>query len=112
NGTSNLVNAVRACDARRLGAAEAVVLPKYSEIRHRLLIALRCCLNKRSFASMQDLLYHEELRLVSGNPSICVPAEHTIQRDIERLYEGLGPSLTAYFKVWFYICADVSMLTT
>ncbi|KAI0070264.1 hypothetical protein K474DRAFT_878261 [Panus rudis PR-1116 ss-1] len=99
SGTSNLVSAVRACDARRQHASQAKDVPGYTLAHHRMLIVIRCARRKRSFRSVQDAEYLEELQLVAQDPTISVPCERTIQRDTERLYEGLAPSLTAYFKV-------------
>ena len=72
----------------------------YTEARHRALIAVHCAARKRSFNSVADPEHLEELQLVSQNLNVAVPSPHTVQRDVERLYEGFAPLVTAYFKVF------------
>ncbi|KAH9935413.1 uncharacterized protein B0H18DRAFT_833547, partial [Fomitopsis serialis] len=62
-------------------------------------IAVRCAAQKRTFNSVADPEYLTEMQLVSGNPDIRLPSPHTVQRDVERLYEGMAAQLTSYFQV-------------
>ena len=65
----------------------------------RALTAVLCAARKRSFQSVTDKEFVQLLRHVSGNPNLCTPSEHTVQRDVERLYEGIAPLVTSYFQV-------------
>lgn len=69
----------------------------YSETLHRVIIAVRCAVYKRPFNMVADPPYIHELQLLL--PNIRVPAPITVQRDVERLYEGTASLVTAYFKV-------------
>ncbi|KAI0312270.1 hypothetical protein OF83DRAFT_1027727, partial [Amylostereum chailletii] len=70
----------------------------YTEARHRTIIALRCSASKRSFTSVHDPWYLYECRMLHGG-DVRLPSVQTIQRDVERLYVGLGPYLVQYFRV-------------
>ncbi|KAI0662355.1 hypothetical protein C8Q70DRAFT_555332 [Cubamyces menziesii] len=88
------------CNTRRgKGPQPATNIPPYSEPRHRVLVALRCARRKRSFLSVEDPEYLDELKLVSQNALIKRPSQTTVRDDVERLYEGLAPYLAAYFQV-------------
>ncbi|KAI0727718.1 hypothetical protein C8Q72DRAFT_743469, partial [Fomitopsis betulina] len=100
-GTTNLLNAAHKCD-REWSDAIAVENKgegsrTYSETLHRVIIAVRCAVYKRPFNMVADPPYIHELQLLC--PGICVPAPNTVQRDVERLYEGTASLVTAYFKV-------------
>lgn len=104
-GTTNLLNAARKCDENRSGAgavgnkdAGAVPPQTYSETLHRVIIAVRCAVYKRPFNMVADPPYVHELQLL--HPGIRVPAPITVQRDVERLYEGTAGLITVYFKVF------------
>ncbi|KZT68463.1 hypothetical protein DAEQUDRAFT_738690 [Daedalea quercina L-15889] len=76
-GTTNLLNASRRCD-------------KLWNTNWRL--------PERTIEKLNPK-YIEELRLVSQDPDIWVPSQHTVQQDVEQLYEGMAHLVTAYFKI-------------
>ncbi|KAI0326823.1 hypothetical protein GY45DRAFT_1258217, partial [Cubamyces sp. BRFM 1775] len=100
-GTSNFSKTARACDRRRGKEPSASpALPEYSQARHRAILATQCAARKRSFRSVEDPEHLEEIKLVcQQDPSVKVPSQETIRDDVERLYEGLAPLLSAYFQV-------------
>lgn len=104
-GTTNLRDAAIRCDKRRLNGKTSLVpatpgeVPVRSEAMLHVLTAVLCAARKRSFQSVTDKEFVRLLQHVSGNPTLCTPSEHTVQRDVERLYEGMAPLVTAYFKV-------------
>ncbi|KAI0721755.1 hypothetical protein C8Q72DRAFT_743994, partial [Fomitopsis betulina] len=70
--------------------------PQYTEAHHRALISVHVSAHKCSFLSVEDPEYIEELQLVSQNQNIKVPSEEMVWNDVETLYEGLAPCLSAY----------------
>ncbi|KAH9884326.1 hypothetical protein C8Q73DRAFT_625428, partial [Cubamyces lactineus] len=100
DGTTNFLNTARSCDQQRgIGPSPLSPLPPYTEARHRALIAVHLSARKRPFHSVEDPEYGKELRLVSQNRSLRTPSQETVRDDVERLYEGFAPRLTAYFEV-------------
>ncbi|KAI0311284.1 hypothetical protein OF83DRAFT_1030925, partial [Amylostereum chailletii] len=71
----------------------------YSQAHHCALIVLRCSSSKRSFNSVSDPFYIEECRFLSGDPSLPLTSPQTVQRDVLRLYEDLGPLIRNHFEV-------------
>ena len=99
-GTSNFRASALVCDRRHgKGPSEQLTVPQYTEARHRAIIAVHVAARKRSFHSVEDPEYYEELKLVSQNPNIKIPSQETVRDDVERLFEGFAPLLTAYFEV-------------
>lgn len=102
-GTLNFRGSALLCDRRHgKGPSRQLTVPQYTEARHRAIIAVHVSARKWSFHSVEDPEYYEELQLVSQNPNIKVPSQETVRDDVERLYEGLAPCLTAYFEVSTY----------
>ncbi|QRW04488.1 AC transposase [Ceratobasidium sp. AG-Ba] len=68
----------------------------YSEARHRTLIALRCAQNKRSFNSVDDNLYQEEVDLL--RPGTILPSSRTVSPDTQVLYASSSDGVKVYYK--------------
>ncbi|KAJ7874071.1 hypothetical protein B0H14DRAFT_3437991 [Mycena olivaceomarginata] len=89
-GNSNLGDAAKKCEnVIQMPGAQTVAIP-YNEARHRVICALRCAANKRSFASQDDKWYRMEVELLP--PGTIPPSSKVVERDISTLYYQRLPS--------------------
>lgn len=101
HGTTNLLRTAKACDQRGRRSPSAISLKtvkEYTEARHRLLIALRCCVSKRPFEMVRDKIYALEVDLLSGEHR-NLPSPQVVQNDTLTIYDGMSQEVLTYFKV-------------
>ncbi|QRV99835.1 AC transposase [Ceratobasidium sp. AG-Ba] len=100
DGTRNLRTTAQTCDARwgvtQSLAPQSHYFSSYSEARHRVLIALRCAQNKRSFNSVDDDLYKQEVHLL--RPGTILPSSRTVSRDTQVLYACSSDGVKSYYQ--------------
>ncbi|KAF8599444.1 hypothetical protein BDV93DRAFT_425937, partial [Ceratobasidium sp. AG-I] len=98
-GTQNLKQAVRRCDARR-GVPDSLAtnLPiVFSQSRFRAMLAIWTAVNHRPFHTLSDPLFIEIVRLLRADAS--VPTPHTVSNDLARIYNQVAVSIQEKFKV-------------
>ncbi|QRV82979.1 AC transposase [Ceratobasidium sp. AG-Ba] len=100
DGTRNLRTTAQTCETRwgvvQSSVSQSQYFSGYSEARHRVLIALRCAQNKRSFNSVADDLYRQEVDLL--RPGTIVPSPMTVFRDTQVLYACSSDGVKTYYK--------------
>ncbi|KAF8593292.1 hypothetical protein BDV93DRAFT_461514, partial [Ceratobasidium sp. AG-I] len=101
NGTQNLLSSAKTCDSRWGVPTEASSLNNYfstySVAKHRTLIAIRCAQSKRSFNSIADDLYRQEVELL--RPGTSLPSPQTVSRDMQVIYSTAAAGVKEYFQV-------------
>ncbi|KAG9083718.1 hypothetical protein FS749_005814 [Ceratobasidium sp. UAMH 11750] len=99
NGTRNLRDTAQTCNTRwgvtQTSTSKSKFFPSYSEARHRVLIALRCAQNKRTFNSVADNLYQQEAELL--RPGTVLPSPMTVSRDMQTIYTNSADGVKEYF---------------
>ncbi|KAF9792012.1 hypothetical protein BJ322DRAFT_980034, partial [Thelephora terrestris] len=102
-GTSNLERSRRKCMQQR-GANENPIpdVPQpppltYSQPKHHALIAARCASSKRSFNSVADPYYIQEVEMLC--PGTKIPSPATVSRDINMMYKFGAEVVHKYFSV-------------
>ncbi|KAF8960349.1 hypothetical protein BDZ97DRAFT_1666001 [Flammula alnicola] len=106
-GTTNLVRTATKCEQRRgvegkdssANAQQNLhqTVSKYTESRHRAIVALRCAMSHRAVNMVNDPLYKEEVELL--RPGTKIPAPMTVSRDLKTLYQRGSALVVEYFSV-------------
>ncbi|KAF8595924.1 hypothetical protein BDV93DRAFT_455826, partial [Ceratobasidium sp. AG-I] len=101
NGTQNLLSSAKTCDSRWGAPTEASSLNNYfstySVAKHRTLIAIQCAQNKRSFNSVADDLYRQEVELL--RPGTSLPSPTTVLCDVRVIYASAATGVKEYLQV-------------
>ncbi|KAG9079673.1 hypothetical protein FRC06_007593 [Ceratobasidium sp. 370] len=101
DGTTKLRKGAEKCSQRHLGhsaddtATSEVVVPPYSEAKHRAILALWSAHSHRSFASLTDKFHRMEVEYL--RPGTTLPSSSTISRDVKTIYAKYAPRVREYF---------------
>ena len=107
-GTTNLTRSIIQCEKKRGVQGNSPVnaqqnlhgsVSKYTEIRHRAIIALRCAASHRAFNMVDDPFYKQEIELL--RPGTKGSSPKMVSRDIQTLYQMGSKRVVEYFLVRF-----------
>jgi hypothetical protein len=105
-GATNLTRSIIQCEKKRgvQGNSPANAqqnlhgsVSKYTEIRHRAIVALRCAVSHRAFNMVDDPFYKQEVELL--RPGTKVPSPKMVSRDVQTLYQMGSKRVVEYFSV-------------
>ena len=101
NRTQNLLSSAKTCDSCWGAPTEASSLnnyfSSYSVAKHCTLIAIQCAQYKRSFNSVADDLYRQEVELL--RPGTSLPLPKTVSRDVQVIYASAATGVKEYLQV-------------
>ena len=107
-GTSNLSCSIAQCEKKHgvhgnspANAQQTLQgsVSKFTEVRHRAIVALRCAASHRAFNMVNDSFYKQEVELL--RPGTKIPSPRTVSRDIQMLYQMGSKRVFEYFSVCF-----------